>query len=38
MPEPGFSKNLSKVKTILANEVIIAGPIPRPAINILLVH
>ena len=26
----------SKVKTVLANEVIIAGPIPGPAINICL--
>ena len=30
---PGFSKDLSKFKTILANEVIIAGPI-GPAISI----
>ena len=33
----GFSKDFSKVMTILANEVIIAGPI-RPAINIWLAH
>ena len=31
----GFSKDFSKVKTILANEVIIDGPI-CPAINIWL--
>ena len=32
----GFSKDFNKVKTTLANEVIIAGPIPGPAINIWL--
>ena len=32
----GFSKDFRKVKTILVNEVIIAGPIPGPAINICL--
>ena len=32
---PGFSKDFSKVMTILANEVIIAGPM-GPAINIWL--
>ena len=32
---PGFSKDFSKVMTILTNEVIIAGPI-GPAINIWL--
>ena len=32
----GFSKDFSKVMTILANEVMIAGPIPGTAINIWL--
>ena len=35
IPGGGFSKDFSKVKTILANEVIIAGPI-GPAISIWL--
>ena len=34
---PGFSKDFNKVMTILANEIIIAGPI-GPAMNIWLVR